>query len=613
MPTNRREFRLGEFANQESGDEFVIPEDLSELSDEDLANLHEQATANFDQMYGDGTGLSDDDVDILGRLTEGIEALSTERANRQEQDNQRAEQAQELAARVRPSSPDDEAEGSAEAGSETEELADSSEGEDTDEAAANSDSEDEDEGDPELVTASSGEQSSRRSPVRVPMSSVRSRAQRVTPKEPASASPQGIKDVMVAAGEGLGPTSGEGVDFEQAGDMLNRRIKTFNVAQYEQAQRAGRQLNERHSLLSVQRTVPDELQIRHNDPSHVNEVLERAGDEKRLPEGSLTASGGWCAPSETIYSLVGEVETRDGILSLPEIGVPRGGVSFTQGINFGDLYASVEANGIYFDEATDESGNYGGPGGSKPCIDVPCPTFQEHRLDVTGLCVTAGILESRGYPEVLSRTLRGLMVAHDHWMNAKSLNTIASQSKQVTMPAPQEGAAAPLLDAIELQVEHYKANRRMSRGTTLEAVFPYWVLGAVRHDLARRQGVEMLAVPDSRIIGWFTQLGVSPQFVYDWQGISDQSASSFTTWPTTVTFLLYAAGTWVRGVSDIITLDTVYDSQNLGENNYLALFTEEGYFVAQRGQDSRAVTVEFSSPGTVAAAQPIAWNGTAGS
>jgi len=77
-----------------------------------------------------------------------------------------------------------------------------------------------------------------------------------------------------------------------------------------------------------------------------------------------------------------------------------------------------------------------------------------------------------------------------------------------------------------------------------------------------------------------------------------------------VKVLLYSAGTWVRGSSDIITLDTIYDSVGLGQNNYTALFTEEGWFVAKRGQDSRQVSIPMSLPGVVAAAKEIAWNRT---
>jgi len=195
-------------------------------------------------------------------------------------------------------------------------------------------------------------------------------------------------------------------------------------------------------------------------------------------------------------------------------------------------------------------------------------------------------------------------------MNGKQIAQMAAGSTAVTLPATQAGTAAPVLTAIELQVESMRYARRLSRTATMEAVFPYWIRGAIRSDLSRRQGVEnFLEVTDAQIDAWFRLRGIRPQFVYNWQALSG-TAGSVTQWPTTVSFLLYPAGTWIRGAADIITVETLYDSVLLGNNDFTALFTEEGWFVAKRGQDSRLVTTSLTADGVVAAAQDIAHNGT---
>jgi hypothetical protein len=95
--------------------------------------------------------------------------------------------------------------------------------------------------------------------------------------------------------------------------------------------------------------------------------------------------------------------------------------------------------------------------------------------------------------------------------------------------------------------------------------------------------------------------------VYDWQdsfaGVAagPGGASALQDFPQEVTYLLYAAGTWVRGVADVITLDTVYDSANLALNQFTALFTEEGVLVAKMGHDSRAYTVPLCPSGATSA------------
>ena len=49
----------------------------------------------------------------------------------------------------------------------------------------------------------------------------------------------------------------------------------------------------------------------------------------------------------------------------------------------------------------------------------------------------------------------------------------------------------------------------------------------------------------------------------------------------------------------------------LGQNDFTALFTEEGYFVAKAGVDSRLVTVGVSPTGVTNIGAEIAANGTA--
>lgn len=591
------------FDDQSGSDELVIPEDLSTLSDEELAALATQAREAFDAAYGDGQNLSDEAYQALASLTEGIEALQAETDSRASAAAERAEAAAALAARVRP------AEALASEG-DADDAADEDEAPAEDADAENADADAEQ---PDAVTASAG-----RGETRISLSSVR-RNPAPAPAERESGEPQ-LADFMVASGEGLGVAVGTGIDMLGAGTALNRRLGTFNQSQYASANKMQRHVREQHGLLAINRPIPEDLQIQNNDPQHIREVFDRAGDEARLEAGSLVAAGGWCAPSEVIYDLVDGGESRDGMLSLPEIGAPRGGVSFTTGVDFAEIFAGFAAReiGFAFTEEQDVAGEYA-PGatptdpnvvGPKPCYRVECPPFEEYRLDVDGLCIQSGLLAARGYPEVLADTIRKALIAHDHYVNGKQIAQMAAGSTAVTLPATQAGTAAPVLSAIELQVEHYRYARRLSRSTTLEAIFPFWIRGAIRSDLSRRLGVDLLSVPDSRIDGWFRERGINPQFVYNWQALDATVATGFTAWPTTVSFLLYSAGTWIKGVSDIITLDTIYDSVLLGNNDFTALFSEEGWFVARRGQDSRLVTTSLTADGVTHIGQDIEHNGT---
>lgn len=413
-----------------------------------------------------------------------------------------------------------------------------------------------------------------------------------------------MRDVVFAAGEGSGYAAGEGIDFADAGKIVDRRLAAVNDGTVRAAARAGRGYKQQMGVMSIRKPIPDDLVIGNNDAAHVEETLRRAASENRLQGNSLVAAGGWCAPSETLYDLL-ELESRDGIFSLPEVGIARGGISRTLGPNFADIYNAI--TGFHYTEDQDIAGQYGvdenGDGndtdGTKPCYKVDCPDFEEFRLELDGLCITAGLLQQRGYPEVIARTIRGALIAHDHRLAARTLRSVQAGSTAVTMPT-EAGAAAPVLTAIELQVEHLRYTQRIARSATIEAIFPFWVRGALRSDLSKRTGVDLLNVSDAQINAWFTARGISPQFVYNFQDINVLGADEFTGWPNEVTFLMYPAGSWIRGSSDVITMDTLVDSSLVRTNDYTALFTEEGWMVVPMGHDSRAVTVPIDADGSTA-------------
>jgi len=399
--------------------------------------------------------------------------------------------------------------------------------------------------------------------------------------------------------------------FEDLAVALDRRLQGFNSGAYGAAARAGRAMSERHSLAVVRKSFDERATV--GSPESADAAMAFAVNEKNLPGGSLVAAGGWCAPSETVYDLL-EDESRDGLISLPEINVTRGGIKFTKGPKFADLYAAPSFN---FTEEDAKAGKYlpdtagsGNKVGAKPVYQVPCTDFEEVRLSAAGMHIQAGLLQQRGYPELVARTIRGALVAHEHKMSERVIAAMEAQSTAVSLDTGQIGALAPVLTAIELQVEHYRYAQRLSRSTTLEAVFPYWVRGAIRTDLSRREGVDLIDVPDSRIDAWFRSRGVNPQFVYDWQALTGE-AGTFKVWGGSVKFLLYSAGTFVKGGQDVITLDTVYDSTLLGQNDYTALFTEEGYLVAKRGHDARVVTVPLNPNGGTGTGIKLLANGTA--
>lgn len=619
----RKHFDITVFADQADDApvetfDLEIPENLSDLSAADLGDLRSKAVDAFQTLYAGGE-FTDEDLATLGTLTEGIEALSAEISTREQAAAERAAKAAEMAAKVGADKPVAEDEDDTQAEEKAEAEADVAEAEaekkSAEEAekkakAASADvepaAEIDAEPEAEAVTAAAP-----RGPIK--LSGIR---RHVHTPAPAITEETSVEDTTPKARMTVADVPGFAADsdatFEDLAVALDRRLQGFNSGAYAAAARAGRAMSERHSLAVVRKAFDERATV--GSPESAEAAMAFAVNEKNLPGGSLVAAGGWCAPSETVYDLL-EDESRDGLISLPEINVTRGGIKFTKGPKFADLYAAPSFN---FTEEEAKAGKYAPTSatdptnkvGAKPVYNVPCTDFEEVRLSAAGIHIQAGLLQQRGYPELVARTIRGALVAHEHKMSERIIASMETQSTAVSMDAGQIGAAAPILTAIELQVEHYRYAQRLSRSTTLEAVFPYWVHGAIRTDLARRQGVDLMDVPDSRIDAWFRSRGVNAQFVYDWQALSGE-AGAFKVWPGSLKFLLYSAGTFVKGSQDVITLDTVYDSVLLGQNDYTALFTEEGYLVAKRGHDARVVTVPLNPNGGTGTGIKLLANGTA--
>lgn len=628
----RKHFDITVFADQADDApvetfDLEIPENLSDLSAADLGDLRSKAVDAFQTLYANGE-FTDEDLATLGTLTDGIEVLSAEISAREQAAAERAAKAAEMAAKVGADKPADDAKPAPADDDEDDAQADDADDADDTPAEKKADA-DEDEAErqaaekkakaaaadvepdaeidakPEAVTAAAP-----RGPIK--LSGIRRHVHTPAPAITEETSVEDTAKARLTVADVPGFAADSDASFEDLAVALDRRLQGFNSGAYAAAARAGRAMSERHSLAVVRKHFDERAIV--SSPESADAAMAFAVNEKNLPGGSLVAAGGWCAPSETVYDLI-EDESRDGLISLPEINVTRGGIKFTKGPKFADLYAAPSFN---FTEEEAKAGKYlpdtANQGvnkvGAKPVYNVPCTDFEDVRLSAAGLHIQANLLQQRGYPELVARTIRGALVAHEHKMSERIIAAMETQSTAVSMDAGQIGAAAPILTAIELQVEHYRYAQRLSRSTTLEAVFPYWVHGAIRTDLSRRQGVDLTDVNDARIDAWFKARGVNPQFVYDWQALTGD-ASAFKAWGASLKFLLYSAGTFVKGGQDVITLDTVYDSTLLGQNDYTALFTEEGYLVAKRGHDARVVTVPINPNGGTGTGIKLLANGTA--
>jgi len=335
---------------------------------------------------------------------------------------------------------------------------------------------------------------------------------------------------------------------------------------------------------------PDDLKVTQAmSTEEIDKVFAHAGDETRLEGNSLTASNGWCAPSEIMYDLPNN-EVVDGVLSVPEVQVNRGGFKHTTGLDWSTLYAGV---GFLQTEAQAISGT------TKTCYEVPCPSFVDERLDAIGICIKVPILLETGYPEMVTNITARSMVAHQYKVNASVISRIVTAAGAARDFTTDLGSTVvDTLAGVDLVLEQLRQKYRIGQNASIEVVFPVWARSVFRNDLSNRNGRGTpAAVTDSEISAHFSARHANVQYVYGWQELTT-SAVAF---PTALNFVAYPAGTFVKGVSNVINISAVYDAASLAVNIYTGLFMEQGLLVAKMNYEAVQATVGVNYAGRMGA------------
>lgn len=414
----------------------------------------------------------------------------------------------------------------------------------------------------------------------------------------------------VSAGQSL-PT------MESLGEAFQAKAKAIPVTQY------GSQGAPRHLVASVRNHFDHTVDERTN-PAQVEELWRSMVDAPGKAD-ALVAGGGWCAPSQIQYDFFNISAPPSGMIDLPTVGVSRGGIRYPSSPAIGDVFfqnaGSNPASGMggfafAFSNATDpwlwsETDDQLTVTGSvnKPTLRVPCPSFNETRLECYGISLTAGNLTDDAYPESTQNFIRLLRNAYAHAINARLISLMdTAAGGATTIGGTNTDSPAPrVFNAVELAAVDYRERYAMSSDAVLEVVMPRWVRSAIRADIAYKPGIdsaELFAIADGVIDSFFAARGVRVQWVNDYQVRSANfgQSSAATTWPTTANFLLYAAGTFLHGTGLQLDLGVIRDSVLNAENDFTALWAEECHLIALVGHAARKYTVGFTVNGEVGGA-----------
>jgi hypothetical protein len=537
---------------------FTLPEDLTGLSLADLVALRDAALDEFaDLQKVEPDDLTDEQVDRLEYLASAVETLRAEETGRETTATERRDRAASAAGLLTAAAKRKAEEEKTNA----EKVADLPKGTVVEE------------GDPKISEQEPEERPEGGAGTKVSASLVRRAKKGNVP-----VATSGGAFAITAAADVPGYSTGRDLEgIKEVARAFANRAKVFRRPDSGTAPQFSR-----YGVATLTRTIDENTVVLDGDPESDFTKIQEVGKESRLSGGSLVASGGWCAPSETFYDLC-ETETLDGLIDVPEVQVRRGGIRFTKGPDFSTIYNNT---GFFQTEAQAIAGT------EKTCFEVQCPAFEEVRLDVIGLCVKAPILTNVGYPELVQRWLSGTMIAHQHKVSARVINSMVAEAGAAVALGSTAGAMLDICGSLEWIVETQRYRYRLGLNETLEVVMPHWALAIIRQDIAIRLGQDA-PVTDAQITAHFAARGARVQYVTDWQPLTTTggTAPCLAAVPANLEFLVYPAGTFVKGTADVISLDAVYDTTDLVHNMYTAAFVEEGILVANRCYDACRFTI----------------------
>jgi hypothetical protein len=555
---------------------YTLPEDVTALTDDELDTNLSAAVKSFSTV-SQTTVVTPQTLPNLRTLKASIQALKDERASRTAAAEAAAAEIDALTADV--------------FGDETEDVAASAETEAAAEtedvnAAAETEAAPAEVIEPtEVVTASGVRRTSLNlAAVRAKQAGAGSAVSRYLAPEV----PEGIEIVASVDVPGFRP--GESVDLKDITDGVMRRATGLKTAG------GGTGL-----VASYRLPFPEDMVVKDSSSApEGSTVLMRAADQRRLDGGDLVASGGWCAPSETVYDIT-DIACPDMLWDLPEIQINRGGLRF-----FRTPALDVAALTFVHTEQDDIAGN------TKPCFEIPCPAPIDVRAEAVGVCLSSGILTQRFFPELIDWYVRNAMIAHEirikteAYDSARAAIIAAVPTRAVTVRA-SFAAFSAVYEAVALQAADMIERYNLCDSTQLEVVFPWWTRNLFLSDLARQEGVRLEDLDAGRLEAAFARLGVRVQWA---RGLAPAVPTDIggttlaTTWPDAVEFMIYPAGNYQLGRGPEVNLGVIIDSVTVATNDE-KIFSEEAVMLVDRLGLARLVTVDVCPNGEVGARNAV--------
>lgn len=330
-----------------------------------------------------------------------------------------------------------------------------------------------------------------------------------------------------------------------------------------------------HKIARADFGFPEDRQLGSDAVENTEKI--RAVVAASFPGGyggySLTASGGLCAPAEPFYGMPNFATDAEPVWnSLPVFQARRGAVNVPEATIIGDITTAISS----ISEANDA---LGGTFATKSCQDLTCPAYTEVAVQILAHCREYGNLNARAWPEKIAHENELTMAALAQTSEMFMLERIKALSVNVTSGAETLGALVYLVDAIVKSMYGIRGRLRMPSAARFRALLPAVVLDILVLDAIQNQFDRYKTRGD--VDAYLRSLGIDPVYYIDGQFAAgtdqtpdaSQGAGALDAFPDTIQWALFPEGEFLGIDSGVLELGIVRDS-TLNSTNDFQVFGE---------------------------------------
>jgi chemotaxis protein histidine kinase CheA len=436
-----------------------------------------------------------------------------------------------------------------------------------------------------------------------------------TPVVPADRQPvievsEPVRVAITAGADIPGYTAGSHInDMSEVAQAMEKRLHSLR--------RVNGGDGEQHIVASFATQYPESRTLTTDPEANALKVNAVVGPE------ALVASGGHAAPFEVKYDIFGLGSTTDRPVrdALPKFQADRGGIRFVTPPTLvrysgGTSYDYDTAVGVW--TAANDSATTPSPA-SKSSLTVAAAAENTVATDAVTLQLQFGNLMTRAYPELIARHNELALVQHAREAELNLISKIDTASTSVnahvatTEAANLIGFARDFLVQVRKASVAYRSRHRIDAGTRLKAIVPAWIYDAMAADLALNMpGDGNLGAGEAEIKGYLGGSNVDMVGSLDLNSFGAQqgSAAKLLEFPDSITWYLFAEGSFLFLDGGTLDLGIIRDSSLVGTNDY-KMFIETFENVAFVGVESLKITSSISINGVAAALRDTTGGATA--